>query len=181
MMEVATTMTIEQAVKHLSWRLKPAEGKKIYPNDKDVQAFNLVVQTLNQNYDQSLVQDAMFAKLLIEKLLMLTMDGKRTMRQAIGSVEQILDVSISDWASEFQRQVPMIRLMVALEKKHIKLHKTANRIKDVAAVVKANNLLMDEHAKELNAEFLKPYSIDEFNAFFKLLIFELKAKFQDKP
>lgn len=171
-------LNIIQAVKHLSWRL---QNNKINPNDKDREAFNLIVKTLNQNYDQSLMDDILFAKLLIEKIMMLTAGTGRTMKSAISVVEEVLDCPLESFRETFKKEVPKIRLMQAFDKHFVLVNSSEDEFKNAANIRNAKNQLMESNKKELQEEFLSEYSDEEFNSFIKKLVFDLKNKYQNKP
>ncbi len=171
-------MEINQAVKHLTWRL---QQNRINPNEKDIEAFNCILNTLNKNYDESLIQDVLFAKLLIERLMLLTMDGKRSMQNAIGVMKESLETPLLSWLKYFQSQVPMIRLMRAFEVEFIKLELGPDDMKNALKVREAKLKLISENQKKLVDEFTKPYTEEELHSFIKRLVFELKKEFQNKP
>lgn len=177
-MQTQTEFNIIQAVKHISWRL---QNGKINPNDKDREAFNLIVKTLNQNYEKALMEERMFAKLLIEKLLVLTVGSSRTMKSAIEIIEEILENPLSSWADTFKKEVPRIRLMQAFEKEFVLVPKSDQELKDAARVREVKNKIISENQKKLAEAFTSDYTDSEFNSFIKKLVFDLKIKYQDKP
>jgi len=177
-MQTQTEFNIVQAVKHISWRL---QNGKINPNDKDRQAFNLIVKTLNQNYETALMEESLFAKLLIEKLLMLTIGSSRTMKTAIEIIEEILECPLSVWADNFKKEVPRIRLMQAFDKEFVLLPKTDQEFKDAVKIREVKNMIISKNHQKLKEAFASEYTDSEFNSFIKKLVFDLKIKYQDKP
>lgn len=171
-------LNIIQAVKHLSWRL---QNSKINPNDKDREAFNLIVKTLNQNYEDALMEDKLFAKLLIEKLIMLTAGTSRTMKSALESVEELLECPLEVWGEKFKKEVPRIRLMRAFEKQYVLVPKSDNEFKNAANVREAKNKIMVDNQKQLIEEFKSEYTDAEFKSFIKKLVYDLKKEYQNKP
>ena len=177
-MEVKTEMNIEKAVKHLSWRLSQS---KIVPNEKDVEAFNFMIRTINKNHELAVMRDKCFAKLLVEKLLFLTMDGKFTMKQAVSIIEEILESDINSWAQTFVREVPLIRFSQVFERKYVEVGLSDDDRKNVEKVIEANKLIISQNQKELSAALTEKYSEDDFIKFFNRLVFELINKYQNVP
>jgi len=177
-MKIEQEMTIERAVKHFSWRLKQP---KMIPNQKDEAAFNCIIHTLNQNYDYAVIEHALFTKLLIEKLMMLTIGGQRPLKSAIDIIkEDILSKSLSAWARAFANQVPLIRLKNVFDEEYVRVPRTGNAIKDAVNVVKAKQHLYQSYNEKLY-EAAQPYTIEEFEGFIKKLIFDLQGEYKYKP
>lgn len=177
-MEVKTEMNIEKAVKHLSWRLSQS---KIVPNEKDVEAFNFMIRTINKNHELAVMRDKCFAKLLVEKLLFLTMDGKFTMKQAVNIIEEILETPVYSWAKTFVKEVPSIRFSQVFEKKYIEIGLSDDDKKNVKKVIEAKRLIISKNKKELSDALTEKYSEDDFIKFFNRLVFELINKYQNLP
>lgn len=180
-MQIEEQMNIERAIKHFSWRLKQS---KMIPNQKDEDAFNCIINTLNQNYEKAQMEDVLFAKLLIERLMMLTVGGQRSMKSAIDVIKEILSSSLLGWAKTFSDEVPMIRLKNVFDEEFIRLSLTDNEKKNCVEVFKAKQKLFNYNNEKLTAELkeaVKPYTIEEFNSFIKKLIFDLKKEYQNKP
>lgn len=177
-MEVKTEMNIEKAVKHLSWRLSQ---QKIIPNEKDVESFNFMIRTINKNHELAVMRDKCFAKLLIEKLLFLTMDGKFTMKQAVNIIEEILETPVYSWAKKFVNEVPLIRFSQVFEKKYVEIGLTDDDRLNASKVLEANKLIISQNQKELSAALTEKYSESEFIKFFNRLVFELINKYQNLP
>jgi hypothetical protein len=177
-MEVKTEMNIEKAVKHLSWRLSQS---KIVPNEKDVEAFNFMIRTINKNHELAVMRDKCFAKLLVEKLLFLTMDGKFSMKQAVNIIEEILETPVYSWAKTFVKEVPSIRFSQVFEKKYIEIGLRDDDRKNVKKVIEAKRLIISKNKKELSAALTEKYSEDDFIKFFNRLVFELINKYQNLP
>jgi len=177
-MEVKTEMNIEKAVKHLSWRLSQS---KIVPNEKDVEAFNFMIRTINKNHELAVMRDKCFAKLLVEKLLFLTMDGKFTMKQAVNIIEEILETPVYSWAKTFVKEVPSIRFSQVFEKKYIEIGLRDDDRKNVKKVIEAKRLIISKNKKELSDALTEKYSEDDFIKFFNRLVFELINKYQNLP
>jgi hypothetical protein len=177
-MEVKTEMNIEKAVKHLSWRLSQ---QKIIPNDKDVEAFNFMIRTINKNHELAVMRDKCFAKLLVEKLLFLTMDGKFSMKQAVNIIEEILETPVYSWAKTFVKEVPSIRFSQVFEKKYIEIGLSDDDRKNVKKVIEAKRLIISKNKKELSDALTEKYSEDDFIKFFNRLVFELINKYQNVP
>lgn len=177
-MEVKTEMNIEKAVKHLSWRLSQ---QKIIPNDKDVEAFNFMIRTINKNHELAVMRDKCFAKLLVEKLLFLTMDGKFSMKQAVNIIEEILETPVYSWAKTFVKEVPSIRFSQVFEKKYIEIGLSDDDRKNVKKVIEAKRLIISKNKKELSDALTEKYSEDDFIKFFNRLVFELINKYQNLP
>lgn len=171
-------MNIIQAVNHLTWRLGQ---QKMIPNQKDKEAFNLILTTLNQNYELSIEDDRLFSKLLIEKLMFLTMSGERTMKDAIRIIKEILSTPIHQHSETFKKMVPRIRLIRAFENCFINVKNSESEIKNSVKVSEAKNILMAENKKHLSEEFTKEYNDEEFKAFIQKLVFDLKTEFQNNP
>lgn len=167
-----------QAVKHISWRL---QNSKINPNDKDREAFNLIVKTLNQNYENALMEDMLLAKLLVEKLLMLTAGTGRTMKSALEIVEEILECPMESFSEKFRKEVPRIRLMRAFEKEFALVPRSETDGKNAEEIRKVKNQIISQNQKNLAEEFASEYTEKEFASFLKKLVFDLKKKYQDKP
>jgi hypothetical protein len=177
-MEVKTEMNIEKAVKHLSWRLSQS---KIVPNEKDVEAFNFMIRTINKNHELAVMRDKCFAKLLVEKLLFLTMDGKFSMKQAVNIIEEILETPVYSWAKTFVKEVPSIRFSQVFEKKYIEIGLSDDDRKNVKKVIEAKRLIISKNKKELSDALTEKYSEDDFIKFFNRLVFELINKYQNLP
>lgn len=180
-MIIEKQLNITQAVKHLTWRLHPEQGKKIIPNEKDVEAFNLILQTLNSQYEQGLIQDILFAKMLCDKLLMLTIPGDRTMKSAIEVVEEILSRSMDGWSKAFQDNIPLIKLSKAFEDEFIRFRDSGNLAKDAASVREAKLKLIAQNQNKLRDLLTKPYTHEEFTGFITQLVHKLKIEHQNKP
>ena len=176
-MKIEQEMTIERAVKYFSWRLKQP---KMIPNQKDEAAFNCIINTLNQHYEHAQMEDVLFAKLLTERLMMLTIGGQRSMKSAIAVIKEILSASLSAWAKTFANQVPLIRLKNVFDEEYVKVPRTGDAIKDAVNVVKANQQLHRSYNEKLY-EAAQPYTIEEFEGFIKKLIFDLKKEYQNNP
>jgi len=177
-MQTQTEFNIIQAVKHISWRL---QNSKINPNDKDREAFNLIVKTLNQNYENAIMEDKLFAKLLIEKLLMLTSGTERTMKSALEVIDEILELPLKNFSEKFRKEVPRIRLMRAFDKEFVLVPRSEIVSKNAEQIREVKNKLIAQNQKNLVEEFLSDYTDAEFNSFIKKLVFDLKKKYQDKP
>ena len=166
-MEVKTEMNIEKAVKHLSWRLSQS---KIVPNEKDVEAFNFMIRTINKNHELAVMRDKCFAKLLVEKLLFLTMDGKFTMKQAVNIIEEILETPVYSWAKTFVKEVPSIRFSQVFEKKYIEIGLSDDDRKNVKKVIEAKRLIISKNKKELSDALTEKYSEDDSLNFNRLAL-----------
>jgi hypothetical protein len=176
-MKIEQEMNISTAVHHFSWRLKQP---KMIPSQRDREAFNCIVNTLNQHYEKAQMEDVLLAKLLIEKLMMLTIGGQRSMKSAIDVIKEILSASLSAWAKTFAGQVPLIRLKNVFDEEYIKVPRTSDAIKDAVNVVKAKHHLYKSYNEKLY-EAAQPYTIEEFEGFIKKLIFDLKKEYQNNP
>lgn len=176
-MEVKTEINIEKAVKHLGWRLSQ---KKIIPNEKDMESLNFIIRTLNQNHEQAVMRDKCFAKLLIEKLLFLTIGGQRDMKTAVRIVEEILETPIYSWVKTFVFEVPLIRFGQVFEKKYIELELTDDDRKNAIKIMEANQKIMEANQKELTDALFSQYTEEEFSSFFDRLVSELIIKYQNK-
>ena len=176
-MEVKTEMNIEMAVKHLGWRLSQ---NKMNPNQKDIESFNFIVRTLNKNHEEAVMNHKCFAKLLIEKLLFLTIGGQRDLKHAISIIEEILDSSMTSWVEKFIFEVPLIRFGRVFEKKYVEIGLTEDDRKNIIKVFEANKKIIEENSKELSTALLSKYTKEEFAAFFDRLVFELIKKYQNQ-
>ena len=170
-------MNIDKAVKHLSWRLSQP---KIIPNEKDIEAFNFMIRTLNKNHEQALVKDKCFAKLLIEKLLFLTIDGRFSMQQAVNIIEEILEAPVYLWAKTFVDRVPLIRFSRVFEKKYVDLELTADNKENAIKIIQANKAIVAKNQNELKAALTDKYTEDDFIKFFNRLVFDLTSRYQNQ-
>lgn len=177
-MEIQTEMTINRAVKHLSWRL---QQPKLIPNDKDIEAFNFILSSLEFKYETALIEDDLLIKLLIERLLLLTIHGKRSMADAIEVIKETLRKSVSSWLTIFREEVPLIRFSRALEQDFIKLSLSDDDLKDSKLVIKAKNKLMTNNQKKYAEKLTTPYTEAELQSFIAQLLFDLRTEFQNKP
>lgn len=176
-MEVKTEINIEKAVKHLSWRLSQT---KINPNEKDIEAFNFMIRTINKTHEKAMIQNKCFAKLLIEKILFLTIDGKYSLKQAIKIVEEILEAPINEWSNKFVKSVPLIKFSQVFEKKYIEIGLTDDDRKDAFKIIEANKIIILQNQKELTSILTEEYSEKDFIKFFNRLVFELTQKYQNR-
>ena len=60
-------MEFDKAVQRLKWRLSSNTSFK--PNENDIQAFNCVIGWISSQKEISLLNDTLFAKLYIERLI----------------------------------------------------------------------------------------------------------------
>lgn len=176
-MKIETKLNINTAMKHLFWRFNQS---KIILNDRDREAFNLIVRELNLNYETALMENKILAKLLLEKILMLTLSGERSMKDAIRIIDEIIDAPLSSFRESFKRQVPLIRLSRAFEEEFIRFNRDIDDKVNCVAICKAVNLLSLEQKKRLESEFMKPYTDEEFIFFIKRLVFDTIKKHQNK-
>ena len=136
---------------------------------------------INKNHELAVMRDKCFAKLLVEKLLFLTMDGKFTMKQAVNIIEEILETPVYSWAKTFVKEVPSIRFSQVFEKKYIEIGLSDDDRKNVKKVIEAKRLIISKNKKELSDALTEKYSEDDFIKFFNRLVFELINKYQNLP
>lgn len=175
-MEVKPVMNIERAIKHLSWRLSQ---NKIIPNEKDIDAFNVVIRTINQGYENALMKDKCFAKLLIERLLYITIDGKMSMKDAVITIEETLNSSVHSWVKKFVSEVPMIKFSQVFEEKMVELNFTEDDISNVSKLIEAKQKIFRENQKEFENALAVKYTEEDFIKLIQRLVFELTTKYQN--
>lgn len=86
-------MTIDKALNYLVWEAS-YRGK---PTEKKVQAINTVIDFVNNTQIESLIENELFAKLFIEKFIMLAETNHMTAQTCLNEIERILSISIYEW------------------------------------------------------------------------------------
>jgi hypothetical protein len=96
-------MTIDRALKYLTWdaQQKPTESK--------IEAVNAVIDFVNATEQQSLVDNELFAKLFIEKFIMLAETNHYTAKACLDEIERILSMSTYEMVLKLKEKVPMMK------------------------------------------------------------------------
>lgn len=99
-------LSIEQAMDHIKFKLGGA-GKRM--TKKDVAAYNKLVEYIKANDTVAVDQNTLFAKLYIQKFMMLSLDGKHSAQSAINEIEDILKMPVLEMIRTFKGNVPFFK------------------------------------------------------------------------
>ena len=98
-------MKINQALNHFKWKLE----NKWSPTEKDLEAYNSLIDYVEFQNGVNLEQNEALAKLWIEKVILLNRTKSYSGSQAIGAIDEILSKSVYDWCIMLQQEMPMMR------------------------------------------------------------------------
>jgi hypothetical protein len=162
-------MTIERAIKYLSWE---AQQK---PTPSKVEAINTIIDFVNHTEQQSLMENELFAKLFIEKFIMLAETKHYTAQACLDEIERILSMTTYEMVLKLKEKVPMMKFNAIGQDKY--------PLKDIDifnldAIRERNIKIIDEYTKELFDALKTSYSEDEAIHFVKSKVNYLVNKYQ---
>lgn len=145
-------MKIEKAISRVAWRFK----QKKCNYDDDVQALNTIITFVNKSRESSLRNNDAFAKLFIEKFMMLAETQHNTAQDCINEIERILSYDVSEMVEIFSQRVPQYSFNARCQSL-IPLKKE-DRL-NISRIRERNHELADKHTKELKKSLKTPYTI----------------------
>ena len=98
-------MNIDKALDHFKWKLQ----NKWNPTEKDIEAYNAVLDYKQMQEDITLTNNENLAKMWVNTLMTLSMTKTYNAEQCIQEIDKILEVSVYDWCLLLQEQLPMMR------------------------------------------------------------------------
>ena len=103
-------MNINKALEHFKYKW---DKKILIPTEKDIEAYNAIIEYREKQDIINLQQNNNLAKLWIHQMILLSntdmYDGKR----CIQVIDEILDKSVYEWCLEMKEQLPMMNFRAA--------------------------------------------------------------------
>jgi len=101
-------MEIDKAISYLTWEAKKdKEINKLTP--KKLEAINAVISYVNWERKKLLSEHDLFAKMFIEKFIMLCETKHHTAKSALEEISRILNHSVYDLVKILQDKMPMFK------------------------------------------------------------------------
>jgi len=97
-------MTPDKALNRLAFRFKQWRV-----NEDDVKALNSLIVYVNAQKNKNLVDNDLFAKLFLERFIMLGSTGRRTARSCLDEIDNTLNKSVYDWVVKLKEEIPMMK------------------------------------------------------------------------
>ena len=177
-------MTIDRALKHFDWRLvdkdkngKPLKLKDYFkPSENDLEALNSIIDFVNTSQQQSLMEHQLFAKLFIEKFIMLAETNHMTAEVCINEIERILSFSVYEMVLILKDKVPMFKFN-AIGQDTYPLEDTD--VFNLSAISDRNNKIVAQYTNELFECLKTTYSEDDAIAFITSMVHYLTKKYQN--
>ena len=104
-------MNINKALEHFEWKFKNSWK----PTQKDVEAYNSILEYKAQQESYNLSRNENLAKLWIHQMILLSNTDAYTGERCIQVIDEILSKSVYQWCLEMKEQLPMMQFR-ALEK-----------------------------------------------------------------
>lgn len=134
-------MNIEKALEHQAWRLKNSKS-----TERDLEAFNSIIDWKRLQEQKSLKNNDAFAKLWIHQLILLNENNMYSGERSIQVIDEILDKSVYQWILTLMSNLNIMRFKALLKEK-------SNLIPDdiLNAAEHHKNVLklMNDHKEEL--------------------------------
>ena len=126
--------TIDKALEHFERKFR----KVWKPTEKDLEAYNTILEYKNINEAINMTSNENYAKLYIEKLILLSSSGMYSGERALQVIDEILSKTVYEWCLILQKEIPMMRFnQVGVveyplkEKDALNLSKTTERNKNI--------------------------------------------------
>lgn len=162
-------MKIEQAIKHFHYKL----SNHWKPSEADIKAFDTIKDYVIDTNKRQLKDNDLFAKLFIERFILLCRTKCYTSAQAINVIDECLQKSVYDWCMILKDEIPMLRF------NSIGAHKYPLKDEDIYNFTKTkerNRKIVAEFETELTEAFLEDYNEDKTITFIENTINKLINK-----
>lgn len=109
-------MNIQKALSHFEYKFK----NNWKPTQKDIEAYNAIVEYKELQETKSLSENESLAKLWIHQLILLNETEMYSAERAIQVIDEILSKSVYDWAKKMHEQANIMRFKTLLDTKEYK-------------------------------------------------------------
>lgn len=138
-------MKIQTALSHLKWKFQNTWK----PSERDVEAYNAIVEYVEFQNSVNLSQNEQLAKLWIEKMILLSRSKMYNGERCIQVIDEILDKSVYEWAMILKEEIPMMRFNSVIDSKYpLKEEDVYN----ISKIRERNGKIASEFEDELTAE-----------------------------
>jgi len=103
-------MNINKALEHLAWKFQNVWK----PTDKDVQAFNSIIDFVEFQQSLNMSENEQLAKLWIHQLMLLNDTEMYSAERAIQVIDEILDKPVYEWCKKLHSQANIMRFKTLL-------------------------------------------------------------------
>lgn len=165
-------MDIQKAVSRLKWRISQTG------NQTDIDALNALIGFVNKSHSDVVNDHQLFAKLFIEKFLMLTITKENTAKSALAEIERILQTPVMHMADKLKKEMPMLRLNAECIK-HDPDILEMDTFDDYGKLIDRKQKVAEQNKQELLNAFNKPYTIDEAINFIETQVNRLVKNYSD--
>lgn len=167
-------MNIDKAIEHFHWKFKNTWK----PTQKDVEAFNSIIDYKELVESKTLSENELLAKLWIEKLLLLNRSNLYSAERSIQVIDEILSKSLYECCIVLKNELPFMRFNALLYKYGTDY---SNKNLDVLNRSKINDInkdILDNHEKELKEVLMVEISEEKTIEFVKKQITRILHKFE---
>ena len=109
-------MNIERALSHIKWKFE----NHWKPTQKDVEAYNSIIEYKELHETNNLSENELLAKLWIHQLILLNETEMYSAERSIQVIDEILSKSVYDWCLKLHLQVNIMRFKTLLNTKEYK-------------------------------------------------------------
>ncbi len=134
-------MHIEKALQHFEWKFK----NHWKPTQKDVEAFNSIIEWKELQEQRVLNENELFAKLWIEKLITLSRTKMYNGERCIQVIDEVLSKSVYQLCVILQNEIPMMRF---------------NSVASTKYPIDENNALNVTKMRERNEKIISEFETD---------------------
>jgi len=99
-------MNINKALEHFKYKW---DKKILIPTEKDIEAYNAIIEYREKQDSINLQQNNNLAKLWIHQLMLLSNTEMYTGERCIQVIDEILEKPVYDWCLELQKQLSIMK------------------------------------------------------------------------